>query len=31
MNFPWLCLSKEKINFSDFIVYCYSEDKSFLS
>ena len=30
MNFPLICLSKEKTNFSDLMAYCYSESKSSL-
>jgi hypothetical protein len=30
MNFPWICLSKENIEFSRLIAFCYSDDKSFL-
>jgi len=30
MNFPWICMSKEKIEFSRLIAFCYSDDKSFL-
>lgn len=30
MNFPLICLSKEKTNFSDLMAYCYSDSKSSL-
>lgn len=30
MNFPLICLSKEKTNFSELMVYCYSDNKSSL-
>lgn len=31
MNYPWICLSKERIDFSFLIAFCYSDDKSFLN
>lgn len=31
MNYPWICLSKERIDFSALIAFCYSDDKSFLN
>lgn len=30
MNFPLICLSKEKTSFSDLMAYCYSDSKSSL-
>lgn len=30
MNFPVICMSKQKYNFSEIITYCYSEIKSYL-
>lgn len=31
MNYPWITLSKERIDFSHLIAFCYSDDKSFLN
>ena len=30
MNFPIICMSKQKFNFSEIITFCYSEEKFFL-
>ena len=30
MNFPWICLSKERLDFSTLIAFCFSDDRSSL-
>ena len=31
MNYPWICLSNERVDFSYLISFCYSDDKSYLN